>query len=104
MMEFFKSHEESLNWMKKAGFNVSPTWEKCNNIQEVFAFIERWDKARHDLPLNTDGIVIKINSFAQREILGYTAKSPRWAIAYKYKSESASTYLETVSYQVGRTG
>ena len=102
--EVFESHEESLHWMKKAGFNVSPTWEKCNNIQEVFAFIERWDKARHDLPLNTDGIVIKINSFAQREILGYTAKSPRWAIAYKYKSESASTFLETVSYQVGRTG
>ncbi len=102
--EVFKSHEESLHWMKSAGFNVSPTWKKCSNIQEVFAFIERWDKARFDLPLNTDGIVIKINSFAQREILGYTAKSPRWAIAYKYKSESATTTLETVSYQVGRTG
>ena len=102
--EVFKSHEESLHWMTSAGFNVSPSWKKCSNIQEVFAFIERWDKARFDLPLNTDGIVIKINSFAQRETLGYTAKSPRWAIAYKYKSESASTTLESVSYQVGRTG
>lgn len=102
--EIFTSHEESLIEMKKLGFNVSPTWKKCHNIEEVLAFISYWESERHNLPLNTDGIVIKLNSFAQREILGYTAKSPRWAIAYKYPSESASTLLESVSYQVGRTG
>lgn len=102
--EIFTTHEESLIEMKKLGFNVSPTWKKCHNIEEVLAFINHWESERHHLPLNTDGIVIKLNSFAQREVLGYTAKSPRWAIAYKYPSESASTLLESVSYQVGRTG
>ena len=102
--EVFNTHEESLNRMKELGFNVSQTWEKCKNIEEVLAFINQWDMERYELPLNTDGIVIKVNSFAQREILGYTAKSPRWAISYKYQSESVSTLLESVSYQVGRTG
>ena len=102
--EVFNTHEESLNRMKELGFNVSQTWKKCKNIEEVLAFINQWDKERFKLPLNTDGIVIKINSFAQREILGYTAKSPRWAISYKYQSESVSTLLESVIYQVGRTG
>ena len=102
--EVFKTHEESLIKMKEMGFNVSQTWRKCKNIEEVLSFINQWDKERFKLPLNTDGIVIKLNSFAQREILGYTAKSPRWAISYKYQSESVSTLLESVSYQVGRTG
>lgn len=102
--EVFNTHEESLNRMKELGFNVSQTWKKCKNIEEVLAFINQWDMERYKLPLNTDGIVIKVNSFAQREILGYTAKSPRWAISYKYQSESVSTLLESVSYQVGRTG
>ncbi len=102
--EIFITHEESLIKLKEIGFNVSPTWEKCKNINDVMNFINRWEKERFKLPLNTDGIVIKLNSFAQRETLGFTAKSPRWAISYKYKSESASTLLESVSYQVGRTG
>ena len=102
--EVFVTHEESLHRMKELGFNVSPTWQKCKNIQEVLAYINQWEKERFSLPLNTDGIVIKLNSFAQRELLGYTAKSPRWAIAYKYPSEAALTVLESVSYQVGRTG
>jgi DNA ligase (NAD+) len=102
--DFFTTHEESLIRMKEMGFNVSPTWEKCKNIEEVLAFINQWDKKRHTLPLNTDGIVIKLNSFAQREILGFTSKSPRWAISYKYQSESVSTLLESITYQVGRTG
>ena len=102
--EVFNTHEESLNRMKELGFNVSQTWKKCKNIEEVLVFINQWDMERYELPLNTDGIVIKVNSFAQREILGYTAKSPRWAISYKYQSESVSTLLESVSYQVGRTG
>lgn len=100
----FDTHEESLHWLKSVGFNVSDTWEKHDTIQGVLGFIEKWEEKRHELPLNTDGIVIKINSFAQREELGFTAKSPRWAIAYKYKAESATTTLESVSYQVGRTG
>jgi DNA ligase (NAD+) len=102
--ETFATHEESLIKMKELGFNVSPTWKKCSNLDEILVFIDYWDTERHHLPLNTDGIVIKLNSFAQREILGYTAKSPRWAIAYKYPSEAASTRLESISYQVGRTG
>ena len=102
--DVFSTHEESLIRMKEMGFNVSQTWEKCKNMEEVLAFINQWDKKRHTLPLNTDGIVVKLNSFAQRNILGYTAKSPRWAISYKYQSESVSTLLESVSYQVGRTG
>lgn len=102
--EVFKTHEESLICMKEMGFNISPTWKKCKNIEEVLQFINDWEKERFNLPLNTDGIVIKLNSFAQREILGYTAKSPRWAISYKYQSESVSTLLESVTYQVGRTG
>ena len=102
--DVFSTHEESLIQMKEMGFNVSQTWEKCKNMEEVLAFINQWDKKRHTLPLNTDGIVVKLNSFAQRNILGYTAKSPRWAISYKYQSESVSTLLESVSYQVGRTG
>ena len=102
--DVFSTHEESLIRMKEMGFNVSQTWEKCKNMEEILAFINQWDKKRHTLPLNTDGIVVKLNSFAQRNILGYTAKSPRWAISYKYQSESVSTLLESVSYQVGRTG
>ena len=100
----FKTHEESLAWLQTAGFNVSPTWKKCNSIAEVIAYIQFWEEKRHELPLNTDGIVIKLNSFEQREQLGYTAKSPRWAISFKYKAEAAITTLESISYQVGRTG
>ena len=102
--EIFSTHEESLVKLKEIGFNVSPTWKKCKSMEEVMNFINQWETERFKLPLNTDGIVIKLNSFAQREVLGYTAKSPRWAISYKYKSEAASTLLESVSYQVGRTG
>jgi DNA ligase (NAD+) len=100
----FENHEESLAWMVEAGFNISPTWKKCITLQEVYDYINYWGVERHKLPLNTDGIVIKINSFAQRRELGFTSKSPRWAISYKYKAESASTPLESVSFQVGRTG
>jgi DNA ligase (NAD+) len=100
----FENHEESLAWMVEAGFNISPTWKKCTTLQEVYDYINYWGVERHKLPLNTDGIVIKINSFAQRRELGFTSKSPRWAISYKYKAESASTPLESVSFQVGRTG
>lgn len=98
------THAEAIEWIKEAGFNVSPTWRKCKNLEEVFAYIEEWETKRLELPLDTDGIVIKVNNYAQQDELGFTAKSPRWAIAYKYKSESAATLLEEIVYQVGRTG
>ncbi|CAM4259493.1 NAD-dependent DNA ligase LigA [Cytophagaceae bacterium 50C-KIRBA] len=100
----FQTHEESLIALATAKFPVSPTWKKCQSISEVFVYIHDWQDKRHELPLNTDGIVIKINDYAQQERLGFTAKSPRWAIAYKYPSEIAETELESISYQVGRTG
>jgi len=100
----FQTHEEGLQLMEKNGFPVSNTYRKCGNLDEVIEYIEDWEEKRHDLPLNTDGIVIKINDLGQQERLGYTAKSPRWAIAYKYPSEIAHTKIESVSYQVGRTG
>ena len=102
--ELFNTHEESLLALQRWGFNVSPTWRKCSSIQEVMAYIHEWETKRFDLPLNTDGIVVKVNSFAQQRELGYTSKSPRWAIAYKYKAESVETTLRSISYQVGRTG
>lgn len=102
--ERFASHEESLLALKGWGFKVSEGWRKCANIQECIAYINEWESKRHSLPLNTDGIVIKVNSFEQQRELGYTAKSPRWAISYKYKAENKATKLLGISYQVGRTG
>lgn len=102
--QVFKTHEESLQALKKAKFNISTDYEKCKNIDEVIDFINRWETKRYDLPMDTDGIVVKINDYTQRETLGFTAKSPRWAIAYKYKAEVAATILESVTFQVGRTG
>ncbi len=100
----FDTHEASIHQLEKMGFNVSPTYRKCASIEEVFEYIDEWEKKRLTLPLDTDGIVLKINSLSQQERLGYTAKSPRWAIAYKYKAEAASTMLKSIVYQVGRTG
>ncbi len=99
-----KSHEEAIHHLEKWGFNVSPTYQKCSNIQEVLRYIHHWSEKRHQLPVETDGIVIKVNSLDQQELLGFTAKTPKWAISYKYKSESACTKLNAVTYQVGRTG
>ena len=100
----FQTHQESLIAMQQWGFNVSPTWQKCADIQAVMQYINEWETKRFELPLNTDGIVLKVNRYDQQEQLGYTAKSPRWAIAFKYKAEAARTTLEGISYQVGRTG
>lgn len=102
--ERFQTHEESLLALARWGFNVSPTWRKCADIREVLAYIAEWETRRHTLPLNTDGIVVKINRFDQQRELGYTAKSPRWAIAYKYPAETAETQLLDIQYNVGRTG
>ena len=100
----FQTHEESLVAMKNWGFNVSPTWRKCADIRAVMDYINEWETKRFELPLGTDGIVLKVNRYDQQEELGFTAKSPRWAIAFKYKALGASTTLNEISYQVGRTG
>lgn len=100
----FETHYESLNRAHEWGFKISEAIRVCSTLDEVYDFIRYWDVERKVLPVATDGIVIKVNSFAQQELLGYTAKSPRWAIAYKYQAEKALTKLVSVSYQVGRTG
>ena len=97
-------HYENLAAAKRWGFKISDTTCKCRTIDEVFAFIDRMDAERKNLPFATDGIVLKVNSLRQQRNLGYTAKSPRWAIAYKFQAESAVTRLNEVTYQVGRTG
>ncbi|MHA7128847.1 NAD-dependent DNA ligase LigA [Algoriphagus namhaensis] len=97
-------HDEAISLIEKWGFNVSPTYRKVASIQEAITYIQEWDQKRFTLPLDTDGVVLKVNSYDQREELGFTAKNPRWAIAYKYQAESAVTQLLSVSYQVGRTG
>ena len=98
------SHAQAIQLLESWKFNVSPTYGKCANISEVLDYIQHWEKRRLDLPLETDGVVIKVNSTEQQDRLGFTAKSPRWAIAFKYKAESMSTRLNGVMYQVGRTG
>ncbi len=97
-------HDQAIHLLESWGFNVSPTYLKAKNIEEVFEYIASWKEKRFELPLDTDGVVIKINDYQQREELGFTAKNPRWAIAYKYKAESAETELLSITYQVGRTG
>jgi DNA ligase (NAD+) len=100
----FATHSDALQALKKWGFPVSAAWKTCNNAKEVLQFIAHWEAGRFQLPVATDGVVVKINNLSQQEDLGLTAKSPRWAIAYKYKAEAAITQLLSVSYQVGRTG
>jgi len=98
------THFENLEKAKTWGFKISPYSKLCTSIDEVFDFIDTWDKKRNDLPFDIDGIVIKVNNYTQQQQLGFTAKSPRWAIAYKFKAEQVSTVLEEITYQVGRTG
>ncbi|MEL1254714.1 NAD-dependent DNA ligase LigA [Flavobacterium sp. DGU38] len=100
----FSSQIEGLQSARDWGFKVPSEAKLANNMQEVFDFIDYWDTHRHKLPYETDGVVVKVNSFRHQEELGYTAKSPRWAIAYKFKAEQVSTKLKSISYQVGRTG
>ncbi|MBR6602050.1 MAG: NAD-dependent DNA ligase LigA [Bacteroidaceae bacterium] len=97
-------HYECLQHAAQWGFKVSPAMRKCNTLDEVFEYINYWDTERKNLPVATDGIVIKVNSLAQQRLLGYTAKVPRWAIAYKFQAEKAVTRLGEITYQVGRTG
>lgn len=98
------THFDNLNEARKWGFKISDAMKICHSVDEIFEFINYWDEERKNLPVATDGIVLKVNSIAQQEQLGFTAKSPRWAIAYKFQAERACTRLNSVSYQVGRTG
>ncbi|WP_214225716.1 NAD-dependent DNA ligase LigA [Pedobacter sp. B4-66] len=101
---YFKTHWESLQTLKSWGFNVSDNSKLVNSIDDVLLFIKHWETERFKLSYDIDGIVIKVNSYAQQQELGFTAKSPRWAISFKFKAEEVETILERVTYQVGRTG
>ena len=100
----FKTQDEALQKARDWGFKVPNQSKLAKNLDEVFQFIDYWDVHRHDLPYETDGVVVKVNLIQYQNELDYTAKSPRWAMAYKFKSEQVSTVLNSISYQVGRTG
>ena len=100
----FETHSNTLEQARKSGFKVPAAIKVCNSLEEVFQFIDKWDVNRHQLDYEIDGVVIKVNSLAQQDELGYTAKAPRWAIAYKFKTEQAISKLLSIDYQVGRTG
>ena len=100
----YDGHYEGLEEARSWGFKISEGMRKVRTLQEIYDFIDYWDKERRNLPVATDGIVLKVNSARQQRNLGFTAKSPRWAIAYKFKAERVCTRLQEITYQVGRTG
>jgi DNA ligase (NAD+) len=100
----YDNHYDNISEARKWGLKIPNYLVKCKTIDEIFEFIDYWNKERVNLPFDIDGVVIKVNSFDQQEELGYTAKSPRWAISYKFKAERVSTKLLSIDYQVGRTG
>jgi DNA ligase (NAD+) len=100
----FESQFQMLGKARSLGFKVPKAAKLCKTTDEVLQFIDHWDKHRHELPYETDGVVVKVNSIQHQEELGYTSKSPRWAMAYKFKAEQVSTVLNEITYQVGRTG
>ncbi len=99
-----RSHFENMTLARKWGLNVSDTMRKCSTLEEIFTYLKEWDVARKTLPVITDGVVLKVDSLTQQRNLGTTSKFPRWSIAFKFNAEQAVTRLESVSYQVGRTG
>ncbi len=98
------SQYEVLSTLRNSNFNVPKEVKLCKSLNEVFEYIHYWDEHRHSLPFETDGVVIKVNNFTHQQELGHTSKSPRWAMAYKFKAEEAITILKEITYQVGRTG
>jgi len=100
----FKTHYDGLVAAKSWGFKISEYMVRCKTIADIFDYLDTWDKARHELPFDIDGVVVKVNDLRQQDLLGFTAKSPRWAIAYKFKAERVTTRLISVDFQVGRTG
>lgn len=103
-IDLFESHYQALSAARSWGFKISEYAVKCDSLEDVFDYIRTWDQSRKDLKFDIDGVVIKVDNLKQQEILGYTAKSPRWAIAYKFKAERVATRLISVDFQVGRTG
>ena len=102
--ERYQTHYESLQAARQWGFNISNYMALCKSVEEIFDFINYWDVKRHELPFAIDGIVLKVNNYEQQQTLGFTAKSPKWAIAYKFKAEEVETELQSVDFQVGRHG
>ncbi len=100
----FDTHYDNLMKAKDWGFRIPQYIKKCNSLQEIFEFIDYWNVERDNLPFDIDGVVIKVNSYRQQRLMGFTAKSPRWATSYKFKAEQALTRLISIDYQVGRTG
>src|SRR5690606_25590912 len=98
------SHSERLTYLKELGFKINPEWRKCKGIEEVITYIEEWTEKRADLSYDIDGIVIKVDNLSSQEELGFTAKSPRWAVAYKFPAEEAVTKLYDIELSIGRTG
>lgn len=102
--ESIKTQEEGIKQLERWGLNISKTYKKCDTLTEIFDYIDHWETLRHSLEVDIDGIVIKVNNLDQQKRLGARSKSPRWAVAFKYKPENVSTILESISFQVGRTG
>ncbi len=102
--KLFNNHIQFLENAKSFGFNIYDNYKFSNSLDEIFEFIEYWEKNRSNLPFEIDGVVLKVNDFHQREVLGFTSKFPRWAMAYKFKPENTGTRLNSISFQVGRTG
>ena len=100
----FDTHYGNLEAARRWGLKISDAIQVCHSLEDIYAYIHKWDAGRHNLPVATDGIVLKVNSLSQQRYLGFTAKNPRWAIAYKFQAERAETRLNSVSFQVGRTG
>lgn len=98
------THYGNLEAARRWGLKISDAIQVCHSLEDIYAYIHKWDAGRHNLPVATDGIVLKVNSLSQQRYLGFTAKNPRWAIAYKFQAERAETRLNSVSFQVGRTG
>lgn len=102
--EDYSSHYENLQKAKEWGFKISDASKRCSTLEEIFDYIQYWDDARRELPVATDGIVLKVDAVEQQHLLGFTSKTPRWAIAYKFQAERIATQLKSVSFQVGRMG